>query len=296
MIESESGSETVDIVIEARKREVAGFTVRRSLPTIHRRSVGPFVFIDHFGPIAFPPGRSMDVLPHPHIGLSTVTYLFEGEIIHRDSIGSLQPIRPGDLNWMTAGRGIAHSERGTEDQHAHGGRSHGLQLWVGLPSEAEELAPTFAHHPKSTLPTLDQEDASLTVIAGEAYGLRSPALVSSPLFYVEARLGKGQLELPSDHDERAAYVVDGSVVVDGRTFTPGNLIVFRSGKQGILSCEGNAHVMLLGGARLDGPRYMWWNFVSSRKERIEQAKREWKEGLFSKVVGDETELVPLPEY
>jgi redox-sensitive bicupin YhaK (pirin superfamily) len=296
MVESENASGPIDIVIEGRKREVAGFAVRRSLPSIHRRSVGPFVFIDHFGPLSFPPGRTMDVLPHPHIGLSTVTYLFEGEIIHRDSIGSLQPIRPGDLNWMTAGRGIAHSERSTEAQHLNGGRAHGLQLWVGLPTYKEQLAPTFAHHAKSTLPTSSRDDAELTVIAGEAYGVRSPALVSSPLFYVDARMKKGTLELPDDHEERAAYVVEGSIRVDDRDFPSGNLIVFHSGKKAVLRCDADAHVMLLGGARLDGPRYMWWNFVSSCKERIEQAKRDWKEGRFDKVVGDETEFVPLPEH
>jgi redox-sensitive bicupin YhaK (pirin superfamily) len=296
MVESESASRAIEIVIEGRRREVGGFAVRRSLPSIHRRSVGPFVFIDHFGPIAFPPGKTMDVLPHPHIGLSTVTYLFEGEIIHRDSIGSLQPIRPGDLNWMTAGRGIAHSERSTEEQNVKGGRAHGLQLWVGLPTSKEELAPTFAHHPKDTLPTSTQGAADLTIIAGEAYGLKSPALVSSPLFYVDARLREGTLELPNDHEERAAYVVDGSITVDDRKFEAGNLIVFHPGKQAVLTCEQNAHVMLIGGARLDGPRYMWWNFVSSRKERLEQAKREWADGQFDKVVGDETEFVPLPEH
>jgi redox-sensitive bicupin YhaK (pirin superfamily) len=296
MVESESSSASIEIVVEGRKREVAEFAVRRSLPSIHRRSVGPFVFIDHFGPMAFPPGKTMDVLPHPHIGLSTVTYLFEGEIIHRDSIGSLQPIRPGDLNWMTAGRGIAHSERSTDEQHIKGGRSHGLQIWVGLPTAKEEVAPTFAHHPNATLPTLRHGDADLKVIAGEAYGVSSPAIVSSPIFYVDARLEKGSLELPNDHEERAAYVVEGSITVDGRTFDAGNLIVFRSGKQGILRGSANAHVMLIGGERLDGPRYMWWNFVSSRKERLEQAKREWKEGLFAKVVGDEREFVPLPDH
>ena len=296
MSASENDSAVVELVIEGRAREVAGFAVRRSLPSIHRRSVGPFVFIDHFGPLSFPPGSTMDVLPHPHIGLSTVTYLFEGEILHRDSIGSRQPIRPGDLNWMTAGRGIAHSERSTDAQHLRGGRSHGLQLWVGLPTSKEELAPTFAHHPRSTLPTLSRDDADLTVIAGEAYGARSPAVVSSPLFYVDARMKKGVLELPIDHEERAAYVVEGAITVDDHEFLSGNLIVFRSEKEAVLRCATDAHVMLLGGARLDGPRYMWWNFVSSSKERIEQAKRDWKEGRFDKVVDDETEFVPLPEH
>jgi redox-sensitive bicupin YhaK (pirin superfamily) len=289
-------SEMIELVIEARHREVAGFSVRRSLPSLHRRSIGPFVFIDHFGPIAFPPGKTMDVLPHPHIGLSTVTYLFEGEIIHRDSIGSLQPIRPGDLNWMTAGRGIAHSERSTDRQHLEGGRSHGLQIWVALPTSKEELAPTFAHHPKSSLPTLRRDDADLTIIAGEAYGATSPAIVSSPLFYVDAKMKKGALVLPSHHEERAAYVVGGSVTVDDRSFDVGTLIVFRSVKEAILRCAADAHVMLIGGDRLDGPRYMYWNFVSSSKERLEQAKRDWKEGRFEKVVGDETEFVPLPEH
>jgi redox-sensitive bicupin YhaK (pirin superfamily) len=303
MADSETESAVIELVIEARKREVAGFSVRRSLPSLHRRSVGPFVFVDHMGPLAFAPASStkstMDVLPHPHIGLSTVTYLFEGEIVHRDSIGSLQVIRPGDVNWMTAGSGIAHSERMTDQAKHEGGRSHGLQLWVGLPTDQEEKAPTFAHHGKETLPTLGLGNAELTVILGHAYGSTSPVAVSSPLFYVEAKITKGDLEVPSDHEERAAYVVSGSISCDGRTFDAGNLIVFRSGKKAVLRVDETsaepAHVMLLGGARLDGPRYMWWNFVSSSKERIERAKRDWKEGRFAKVVGDETDYVPLPD-
>ena len=298
MAESEIDSSVIEIVIEGRQREVAGFSVRRSLPSLHRRSVGPFVFIDHFGPLTFPPGDSMDVLPHPHIGLSTVTYLFEGEIVHRDGIGSHQVIRPGDVNWMTAARGIAHSERLPDHARQNGGRSHGLQLWVGLPTDQEESDPKFAHHEKESLPTLAVENANLTVILGHAYGATSPVEVSSPLFYVDAKIGAGDFTLPNDHEERAAYVVSGEVECDGKAFGAGNLIVFRTGKKAVLRVVASrgepAHVMLLGGARLDGPRYMWWNFVSSSKERIERAKRDWKEGAFAKVSGDETEFVPLP--
>jgi redox-sensitive bicupin YhaK (pirin superfamily) len=288
-------TDTIEIVIEARHRAVSGFSVRRSLPTLHRRSVGPFVFIDHFGPIAFPPGNGMDVLPHPHIGLATVTYLFEGEIEHRDNIGSHQRIRPGDLNWMTAARGIAHSERLTDRARREGGRSHGLQIWVALPTSKEELPPTFAHHPKESLPTLRRENANLTIVAGQAYGATSPVEVSSPLFYVDAKITAGELTIPGDHEERAAYVVDGDVICDGRTFGSGNLIVFHPEKEATLRTMSEAHVMLIGGAPLDGKRYMWWNFVSSSQERIERAKRDWKEGRFEKVVGDETDFVPLPD-
>jgi redox-sensitive bicupin YhaK (pirin superfamily) len=299
MADSESDSSAIELVIEARRRTVAGFSVRRSLPSLHRRSVGPFVFIDHFGPIAFPPGDSMDVWPHPHIGLSTVTYLFEGEIVHRDSIGSEQVIRPGDLNWMTAARGIAHSERLTDRARREGGRSHGLQIWVALPTSQEDLAPTFSHHPKESLPTLRHEGADLTVIAGNAYGARSPVEASSPLFYVDATIAAGALKLPNDHEERAAYVVSGSLACEDRSFAEGNLIVFRAGKEAVLHVDASnaesAHVMLIGGARLDGPRHMWWNFVSSSKERVEQAKRDWKNGRFAKVVGDEIDFVPLPD-
>ena len=289
------GSEIIQLVIEGRARGVAEFSVLRTLPSLHRRAVGPFVFMDHFGPLSFPPGTSMDVKPHPHIGLSTVTYLFEGEIIHRDSLGSHQAIRPGDVNWMTAGSGIAHSERSTDLQRLEGGRSHGLQSWVALPVDREESAPTFAHHPKESLPKIQRDNCDLTVIAGAAYGVRSPVEISSPLFYVDARV-RGDLTLPADHEERAAYVVSGSVACDGHIIRAGNMVVFQPGKNAVLRSDDDAHVMLLGGQRLEGERFMWWNFVSSRKERLEQAKRDWKEGRFAKVTGDEVEFVPLPEH
>jgi len=288
----------IDLVIEARVREVAGFSVRRTLPSLHRRAVGPFVFVDHFGPVAFPPGTSMDVKPHPHIGLATVTYLFEGEIIHRDSIGSYQSIRPGDVNWMTAGRGIAHSERGTDLQKLEGGRSHGLQLWVALPIANEGEEPTFSHHPEESLPKLRVQKNDLTVIAGSAYGVTSPVEVASPLFYVDVSL-HGSLTLPNAEQERAAYVVSGSISIEDRVFGAGTMIVLQPKKEAALrvSAPGEeAHVMLLGGAKLDGERHIWWNFVASSKEKIENAKRDWKEGRFEKVVGDETEFVPLPEH
>jgi redox-sensitive bicupin YhaK (pirin superfamily) len=280
-------------VIDGRPRDIGGFSVRRVLPSPHRRHVGPFVFWDHMGPVALPPGEGMDVLPHPHIGLATVTFLFEGEIVHRDSVGSHQAIRPGDVNWMTAGRGIVHSERTDPAVKARGARVHGIQSWVALPAEHEGSEPHFAHHPGKDLPVVTEPGATLRVIAGEAYGAQSPARTLSPLFYVDATLETGaSVELP-DHEERAVYVLDGSVEIDGASITPGRLAVLAPKARVTIRAPGATHAMFLGGAPL-GDRHMYWNFVSSDRERIERAKADWRDRRFPLVPGDEEEFVPLP--
>jgi hypothetical protein len=287
----------LELLIEARGRDLGGgFRVRRLLPAAGRRMVGPFIFFDHMGPVGMPPGQGLDVRPHPHINLATVTYLFEGEILHRDSLGTQQAIRPGALNWMTAGRGIVHSERSPAPARETGVRLHGLQLWVALPRAHEEVAPSFQHHAAEALPALEREGARLRVIAGNAYGAASPVEVLSPLFYVEAQLEPdAALPLPDEHAERAAYVVDGSVCCDGDPHGPGVMLVFREETPARIRALEPTRVMLLGGAPLDGERHIWWNFVSSSPERIERARRDWRERRFPKVPGDELEFIPLPD-
>jgi hypothetical protein len=286
----------VALVIEGRRRDLGGFSVQRVLPARERHAVGPFVFFDQFGPMTLPPGVGMDVRPHPHINLATVTYLFEGEMIHRDSLGSHQVIRPGDVNWMTAGRGIVHSERSTAPERTLGARGHGLQLWVALPREHEEVAPTFHHHQRESLPRLPAPGLDRRLIAGTAWGVTSPVKTLSPLFYVDVTMEAGAtVVLPEEHEERAAYVTQGSVRCEEQRFVAGQMAVFEPRTRAVLHADDAAQVMLLGGAPLDGERHIWWNFVSSSRERIEQAKRDWKEGRFPKVPGDETELIPLPD-
>lgn len=286
----------IDLVIEGRPRDLGGFSVRRTIPAIGKRSVGPFVFLDQMGPARLEPGHGMDVRPHPHIGLATITYLLEGAITHRDSVGSLQVIRPGDVNWMVAGRGIAHSERSPDELRAHGGAMFGVQTWVALPAAHEEAPPSFEHHPQRTLPVVQRPGATLRIIAGTAYGARAPTGVLSPTLYVHAELTAGaELAIDDEHAERAVYVLAGEVMCDGRAFGPANLLVLRPGAAAVICAQTAAHVMLIGGAPLDGPRHIWWNFVSSSKDRIEQAKADWKAGRFAAVAGDETELVPLPD-
>ena len=282
-------------VIAARARDLGGVAVRRVLPAAARRMVGPFTFLDEMNG-GFAMGEGLDVRPHPHIGLATVTYLFEGEIVHRDSLGSQQPIRHGDINWMTAGRGIAHSERTPADQRTQGSRLHGLQLWVALPLSHEEAEPSFHHHPGARLPERDQEGVRLRVLAGTAFGMTSPVETLSPLFYVEARMSAGStLSLPNEHEERALYIVEGAVGCGTERTEPGRMLVFVPGASVILRADSPARLVLLGGAPLDGTRHIYWNFVSSSRQRIEQAKRDWKEGRFPKVPGDEMEFVPLPD-
>jgi len=283
--------------IEGRPRDLGGgFRVRRLLPAPSRRTVGPFIFFDHMGPVRMQPGGGLDVRPHPHINLATLTYLFDGEILHRDSLGTEQVIRPGALNWMTAGRGIVHSERSPREARAAGPSLHGLQLWVALPRAHEEAEPSFQHHPADALPAQERDGVRLRVIAGDAYGATSPARVFSPLFYVEAQLASGaSLELPDEHAERAAYVVEGRVGCDGEAFDCGSMLVFREGAPVRLRAQADARVALIGGAPLDGERHIWWNFVSSRPERIERAKDDWRGERFPKVPGDDQEFIPLPD-
>jgi redox-sensitive bicupin YhaK (pirin superfamily) len=291
----DSGTRSIEIVIEARLRDLGGFSVRRLLPSLRRQLVGPFIFFDHMGPADLPLGQGLDVRPHPHIELATVTYLFRGEIDHRDSLGSMQTIRPGAVNWMLAGRGIVHSERSSPASRKAGVHLHGIQSWVALPLAEEQADPRFDHHPAVSIPKIEIDGARLEIVAGTAYGERSPVGVSSPTLYVHAELAAGaRLRVDTAHEERAAYVVEGSIACDGRAFQPGTMLVFRAGANAVLGADEHARVMLVGGAKLDGERHIDWNFVSSSEERIERAKSDWRSGKFPKVPGDETEYIPLP--
>ena len=285
----------VQLLVPPRPTDLGGFSVRRLLPHRSCRAVGPFVFFDHMGPADFAPGHGIDVRPHPHIGLATVTWLFDGEILHRDSLGSVQPIRPGALNWMTAGRGIVHSERTGPDTRIRGGRLHGIQAWVALPEADEECEPGFVHYPAEALPQFTRNGVELILIAGTAFGERSPVEVAMPTFYLEARLAAGaRLMLEDEHPERAVYVAEGAARVDVRALQAGDLAVLAPGGTGAIEADGPCRLMLLGGAPLDGPRTIWWNFVSSRPQRIEQAKADWRANRFAHVPG-ESEFIPLPE-
>ncbi|HTX23232.1 MAG TPA: pirin family protein [Steroidobacteraceae bacterium] len=286
----------IDLVIEQRRRDLGGFEVGRVLPFARRRMVGPFVFFDHMGPVAFPPGipRSVDIRPHPHIGLSTVTYLFDGEIMHRDSVGSEQAIHPGEVNWMTAGRGITHSER-FERARAAGDHVHGIQAWVALPKEAEESEPSFRHHGAADLPTYETGGLWARLIAGAAFGATSPVKTLSPMFYAHWRLAPGiKAQLPAEYSERAAYIAVGSVEVDHQRFEPGRMLVFAAGKPVVFAAIEPSIVMLLGGEPL-GERFIEWNFVSSSRERIEQAKADWRAGRMKLPDLDQREFIALPE-
>jgi redox-sensitive bicupin YhaK (pirin superfamily) len=285
----------IELVIDQRRRNLGSFEVGRVLPFAKRRMVGPFIFFDHMGPVDLPRGlaREADVRPHPHIGLSTATYLFAGEIMHRDSLGVEQAIRPGEVNWMTAGRGITHSER-FERARREGGPLHGIQSWVALPDGEEEIAPTFAHHEGADLPAAREGGVWLRLLAGEAFGLRAAVETHSPLFYVHAVLEPGaRIALPAEHAERAAYVVSGSVQADGRTIPALHMVVFASGTEAILQATTASVLMLLGGAPV-GERFIEWNFVSSSAERIAQAKADWRAGRTKLPDLDNAEFVPLP--
>jgi len=285
----------IELVIDQRRRDLGGFEVGRVLPAASRRMVGPFAFFDHIGPVDFAPGipRTVDVRPHPHIGLSTVTYLFEGEIMHRDSVGSEQAITPGEVNWMTAGSGITHSER-FERARRDGGNLHGIQAWVGLPRELEETAPSFHHHGAADLPVYESGGLWARLVAGEAFGAKAAVRTHSPLFYVHWKLAAGaRAQLEARYPERAAYVVSGSVEVDGGTYTAGQLLVFAPGAPVLFTAVTPAVVMLLGGEPI-GERFIEWNFVSSSRERIEQAKADWRAGRMKLPVHDDAEFIPLP--
>ncbi len=285
------------LVIKGKPRDLGdGFHVSRILPAIEQRAVGPFVFFDYFGPVDFAPGQGIDVRPHPHIGLATVTYLFEGSQMHRDTLGSAQEIRPGDVNWMTAGRGIAHSERTGPQVRARGHRLHGIQSWIGIPAADEEAAPSFQHVAAADLPSETRGGVALKIITGAALGLTSPVKVFSPSVDVEARCDYGASRgLDAQHEERAVFVIDGTVEVGDMPYGNGTMVVLTPGETVKLRAMGAARAMLLGGARLDGPRHLWWNFVSSSKERIEQAKADWKAGRFGTIPGDDKEFIPLPD-
>ena len=289
------GAGEVVTLIESRRRDLGGWEVGRVLPYAQHRMVGPFIFFDHLGPIDFPPGipKSVDVRPHPHIGLATVTYLFAGEIMHRDSVASEQAIRPGEVNWMVAGRGVTHSER-FERARAAGGPIHGIQSWVALPREAEETDPSFAHFEPDALPLLEENGAAARLLAGAAFGLSSPVATFSPLFYLHWTLPPGaKVKLPAGVAERAAYVVSGQVETAGRALAPGQMLVYSPSEEAVLQAKTTAIVMALGGEPV-GERFIEWNFVSSSKERIEQAKADWRAGRIKLPDFDNQELIPLP--
>ena len=291
-----AAADAIETVIVPRARDLGGFEVRRALPAAQRQMVGPFIFFDQFGPVLMKAGQGIDVRPHPHIGLATVTWLFDGSIFHRDSLGSEQPIAPGELNWMTAGKGIVHSERTTAQELSRDRNIFGIQSWVALPKQYEETAPAFEHVAMADLPLIDDRGIKARVVAGSVYGATSPVKTHSDLFYADVQMLAGTaLPLPVEHEERGVYVVEGEIEVAGQTFAAGRLLVFRPGDQITLRATGNARVMLLGGEPMDGPRHIWWNFVSSSKDRIEAAKNDWKHARFDIVPGDEQDFIPLPE-
>jgi redox-sensitive bicupin YhaK (pirin superfamily) len=295
------GVDAIETLIVPRARDIGGFEVRRALPAPRRRMVGPFVFFDQMGPAEFLTGQGIDVRPHPHIGLATVTYLFRGEVQHRDSLGSNQVIHPGAVNWMVAGKGITHSERTDAETRAAPHELFGIQTWVALPEAHEDEAPSFSHHARHDLPELEDAGASLRLILGRAYGETAPAKVFSDLFYADVALKPGaRTPLPDDHEDRGLYVVEGSISVAGQTFDAGQMMVFRPGDRITVSGgERGCRLILLGGATV-GPRYIWWNFVASSEERIEAAKAEWRKadwgrGRFDLPPDDRDEFIPAPE-
>ncbi len=289
--------DALELIIVPRVRDLGdGFSVRRALPHAKRQMIGPFIFFDQMGPVQLVAGRGMDVRPHPHIGLATVTYLFDGRVTHRDSEGNDMEITPGAINLMTAGRGISHSERTPASVRTSGGGMFGIQSWIALPREHEEMAPLFEHFDAAVLPSVEDTGVRARVIAGSVFGQKSPVGMVSEWFYAEVLLESGaSAPLDADHEERAIYVAEGEVVIAGDKFAGPQLLVFRPGDRIGVTATKASRLMFLGGAALEGPRYLWWNFVSSSKERIEQAKQEWKTGRFALIPGDDKEFIPLPE-
>ena len=286
----------VDQVIVPRARDLGGFEVRRVLPAARRQMVGPFIFFDQMGPAEFLTGAGIDVRPHPHIGLATITWLLDGEIMHRDSLGSAQVIRPGEVNWMTAGRGIAHSERTPDALRPQTKSLFGLQSWIALPKDREETAPTFSHHAADALPVIEDRGLHAVLIAGTGWGATSPVEVFSETVYADVTLAADTvLPLPDEHEDRAVYLLSGAIEIAGDRFDPGSLLVMRPGDAVSIRALTDARLLVLGGATMDGSRHIWWNFVSSSKDRIEQAKADWKAGRFDIVPGDDEEFIPLPE-
>ena len=297
-----TSQDLIETIIVPRARDIGGFEVRRALPAAKRQMVGPFIFFDHMGPVEFLTGQGIDVRPHPHIGLATVTYLFQGEFQHRDSLGSNQMIYPGDVNWMIAGRGVTHSERTSAQTRAKPNTLAGIQTWVALPESTEDSAPAFEHVGKSQLPLLEGEGKRVRLIVGRAYGAQTPVQTFTDMFYADADLlPHATLPMPDDHEDRGFYIFDGSVTIAGDVFEAGRMVVFRPGDRiTIRAGENGARLLLLGGATLGGPRYIWWNFVASSRERIEAAKAAWRagdwaNGPFRLPPGDESEFVPAPE-
>ncbi|HYL49772.1 MAG TPA: pirin family protein [Stellaceae bacterium] len=291
-----AGLAPVDLVIEPRTRDLGdGFEVRRVLPYAKRHMVGPFIFFDHFGPTRFRAGTGLDVRPHPHIGLATITYLFNGEIMHRDSLGNAQPIRPGAVNWMTAGRGIVHSERTPPAVRQHESPIYGIQSWIALPRAREEIEPAFEHVPAASLPLIEGDGVSARLIAGTLFGKTSPVTTLSPIFYADVTLRAGAtMTMAPNYTQRAAYLLEGAVDCAGARHTPPQMLVFDSRARAAITAREPARLLLLGGEPLDGERHIWWNLVSSSAERIEQAKRDWQAGRFPKIPGDSEEFIPLP--
>jgi redox-sensitive bicupin YhaK (pirin superfamily) len=286
---------SIETIVVPRPRDLGGFDVRRVLPSVRRRMVGPFIFLDQMGPATFAPGKGVDVRPHPHIGLSTVTYLLKGTIVHRDSVGSIQPIRPGDVNWMTAGRGIVHSERSDPELRRGTQDLYGLQFWVALPQRHEETDPAFDHYAAAALPVVAADGMQARIVAGTAFGATSPVRTHSELFLADLHFAHaGRTVLDAAHEERASYLIEGTVEIDGTAFEPGQLLVFAPGRPVDIGVPDRARLVVLGGANV-GPRHIWWNFVSSRKERIEQAKADWQRNRFDVAVPGETEFIPLPD-
>ena len=288
------GNSVIELLIETRVRDLGDFTVRRALPDKRRQRVGPFIFFDHMGPADFQPGTGVNVRAHPHIGLATITYLFEGEILHRDSLGYVQPIRPGAVNWMTAGSGIVHSEKVTGEILTSGQRLHGLQTWVALPTEAEQSEPSFEHYPAADIPAVNADGADIRVVLGSAFGVSSPVSTRSETLYVEVLLQPGQSVAVPEAEELAVYVVEGSVAINREFVDAGVLAILENEAAGTVTAESAARIMFAGGDALEGERFIWWNFVSSSRERIEQAKKDWREQRFDAVPG-ETDYILLPE-
>lgn len=294
---SSSSCDLIDTVVVPRMRDLGGFEVGRVLPAPKQGMVGPFIFFDQMGPTEFVLGEGIDIRPHPHINLATVTYLFDGEITHRDSLGTNQVIRPGAVNWMSAGRGIVHSERSNSEFRAHDARMFGLQTWVALPATCEEDEPWFAHTEQQALPLIEDRGTQVRLIAGTGWGQQSPVATLTDTIYADIALAAGtELPVDTEHEERALYTVSGEIEIAGQRFGPNQLLVLRPDQPVTLRNTGPApaRLVLVGGETMDGPRYIWWNFVSSRKERIEQAKAEWKTGRFDTVPGDIDEFIPLP--
>ena len=296
-LSSKPSTSTIATIIEARPREVAGFSLRRLLPSRARRLIGPFIYLDHMGPVEFTPGAGVDVPPHPHIGLATITYLFDGELIHRDSLGSYQSIRPSEINWMTAGRGIVHSERTGPELRRTGSTLHALQIWVALLQAFEESEPAFHHYAGADVPEFQKDSARIRVLVGNAFGIESKVQTFSPTLLLDVAMGpQHELSIPEGYEEQACYVVAGTVNCGAERVEAGRMLVFASGIRPVLRAETAVRLVLLGGAPMDGPRHIWWNFVSSSQERIEQAKLNWKQRRFPKVPGDENEYATLPSF